>query len=627
MIIRMAKVEILGPKPLLLDTLERLRETQAFQVDGVSAPAGDRLVPALRQLQPDADSLARKIFFQQLQEEIRELLSLLPPLATREAYLAPLPVLDVLTELVKKHLAQQRETRNSREAKLREQVELAGYARLLTALEPMLAGVESTGGLDFVGVTIKNPALTGELRRLAEAQTGGRFELVTAPLEDGGLIGLIATEKAMAKRLRLALSAGDLPELTFPVAYAQLPFARKVQALAERRQALAEELAALEEQQRQFARHWLPIYRRTLEWLQDRLNLMEATTEVLETGMCFYLRGWMPAERVESLQAELETRFRGELVVKELEIRAEDLERVPVALRNPAYFHPFELLSRLLPLPRYTSYDPTTFLGIFFPLFFGLILADAGYALLLVILVLTLLRCCRQRPRVVDAAKILGVCAAWTLLFGGLFGEFFGDLGTRLFGLQPLLFHRGEALLPLLYFALAVGVGHILLGLLLGLITALRLGQRREALFKLCNLLFILALGALLAAAFAPRPGLPGGVLIASVVGITLVATLANGLLAPLELLKSVGNIISYARIMAIGLTSVLLAYVANRLGGLTGDLLAGVLVAGVLHAFNLVLGIFAPTVHSLRLHYVEFFSKFLESGGRKFEPLDKPRK
>jgi V/A-type H+-transporting ATPase subunit I len=75
---------------------------------------------------------------------------------------------------------------------------------------------------------------------------------------------------------------------------------------------------------------------------------------------------------------------------------------------------------------------------------------------------------------------------------------------------------------------------------------------------------------------------------------------------------------------MAIGLSSVLLAYVANRLGGMTGDVVLGILVAGLLHSFNLLLGVFAPTVHVLRLHYVEFFSKFLELGGRRFQPLGK---
>ena len=97
-----------------------------------------------------------------------------------------------------------------------------------------------------------------------------------------------------------------------------------------------------------------------------------------------------------------------------------------------------------------------------------------------------------------------------------------------------------------------------------------------------------------------------------------------GGMLAPLEFLKNIGNIISYVRIMAIGLTSVLLAFVANNLGGLTGDIVTGTLVAGMIHLLNIILGVFSPTIHSLRLHYVEFFSKFMEHGGRRFEPLKK---
>ncbi len=99
-----------------------------------------------------------------------------------------------------------------------------------------------------------------------------------------------------------------------------------------------------------------------------------------------------------------------------------------------------------------------------------------------------------------------------------------------------------------------------------------------------------------------------------------------GGLLAPFEILKSIGNIISYARIMAIGLTSVLIAFVANRLAGMTGDIIIGVVIAGLIHLLNMVLGVFSPTIHSLRLHYVEFFGKFLEQGGRRFEPLSKTK-
>jgi V/A-type H+-transporting ATPase subunit I len=91
-----------------------------------------------------------------------------------------------------------------------------------------------------------------------------------------------------------------------------------------------------------------------------------------------------------------------------------------------------------------------------------------------------------------------------------------------------------------------------------------------------------------------------------------------------LELLGTVGNILSYLRIAAIGLSSVYLAQVANELAGLTGNLLIGLIIAGLFHALNLVLGTFSPTIQSLRLHYVEFFSKFYQGGGQPFYPFQR---
>jgi V/A-type H+-transporting ATPase subunit I len=223
-----------------------------------------------------------------------------------------------------------------------------------------------------------------------------------------------------------------------------------------------------------------------------------------------------------------------------------------------------------------------------------------------------------------DAATILLISSSYSIFFGVLYGEFFGDLPQRLFGIEPLCIERRTAVVPMICFAVAVGIAHVFLGLLLGTVSAFRKKEKKEAAYKLITIIVIICIMAVVASFSGLFSSMLARPAIIAILFLTPLLLFAGGLLAPLELLKSIGNIISYVRIMAIGLTSVLLAFVANRLGGLTGDIVTGVFVAGLLHLLNIILGVFSPTIHSLRLHYVEFFSKFLEHGGRRFEPLRK---
>ncbi|WP_298035757.1 V-type ATPase 116kDa subunit family protein [uncultured Desulfuromonas sp.] len=625
MIVRMSKVEIVGPKGRLMETLTLLRERGVFQIEPeIEELAEGGYWGRVRALAPDEKALSERLFFQDLRDRIEELLSYLPKVDVRRGYLEPLSVIDIFPPLVEKHLAACRERHLAKESRLKELAEFGGYSDLLGALEPLLEGVDRETGLELVGVTIRAPELVGRLRELAEQITEGRFQMETARSENGTVVGLIATEKGFADTIRSALQAEQVPEMTFPAGFAELPFAQKAAALRAQFAEVAEQVAVLEGELEGFARRWLPMYRRVREWLEERLALLQVTASVFETEMCFFCHGWVPSAEAAALRQVLAERFGGEVHLAVKKILERDLERVPVALKNPAYFRPFELFARLLPLPSYTSYDPTPFLGIFFPLFFGMILGDIGYGVLLLLAALILIRLCRARTLVSDGAKILGVSALYCILFGILFGECFGDLGHRLFGLQPLCFERSAAIVPMIYFTLSVGVMHVCLGLLIGAFSALKRRLRGEALFRLLSLVIVLCAVVLLVGVIAPLPWQVNRPLLATVLVAAPLLVLAKGLLAPLELLKIFGNIISYVRIMAIGLTSVLLAQVANRLGGMTGDIVAGILVAGLLHAFNLLLGVFAPTVHSLRLHYVEFFGKFLEFGGRRFEPLEK---
>ena len=625
MIVGMSKVEIIGPKELLLPVLELLKQLGVFQVEpDIRGFVAEGKEADVRSLLLDEKSLAQRIYFEDLRRKIDDLCACFPKVAVRKSYLDPQSVIDVIAATAEKHVAYFSGICLKKESMRREERDLDRYTAFLGAIENLLAGVELKSGLEFIGVTIREPELVENMRLLLARLTAGRFELVTSKAADGTVVGLISTEKEYSERVKRALSDEHIPELSFPASFDHLSFPEKIDFARQRLVELAAGIAAVDRELERFAGRWLAIYQRVREWLDDRLSLLRQSAMVHETCMCFFIHGWMPSADVVLLGKELNGRFSGKVVVEEKRMLEEDLDRVPVALKNPTYFKPFELFALLLPLPRYTSFDPTTFIGIFFPLFFGMILGDVGYGLILLVVSLILLKRVKNRTAVRDGAKILLISSTYAIVFGLFYGEFFGSLGTTLTGLETPFISRERGVAPMLIFALTVGLVQVVLGLSLGFLSAVRRKTKREALFKLLNIIIILCLAALVVSFFELFPHVQAGPVMAALLAAVLLLIVTGGLLAPLELLKNIGNIISYARIMAIGLASVILANVANRLGGMTGDVVTGALVAGLLHAVNLVLGVFSPTIQSLRLHYVEFFSKFLEAGGRRFEPFKK---
>jgi V/A-type H+-transporting ATPase subunit I len=470
---------------------------------------------------------------------------------------------------------------------------------------------------------VRDPAALEQLTRVAGRVLLGA-EVRTARAEDGSYIGLLTTEKELAAKLKENLRGNQIPEMTLPSWLEGLTLPEKLEAARKRREGLAAEVAAIDRQLADVATGWRGLYENVRTWLKKRLALLRTSAAVYETDRCFVLFGWMPSAAVGTLRQSLMAAHGDTVVVEEKEILKKDLDDVPVVLRNPAYFRPFELLVKLLPPPRYASIDPTPFIGIFFPLFFGMILGDVGYGLLLLAVAAGLVAFARKRRTLRQVGQILLVASLYTVIFGALYGEFFGDLGARLLGFEPGLIDRRTSIMPMLYFALAVGGVHVTVGLVLGVVSAFRGHHTREALSRLSSLLVLVCIAGVLASYFAPVAELIRRPLLMAMLVIAPVLLITGGLLAPFELLRSLGNIVSYARIMAVGLASVLLAYVANSLAGAAGSAWVGVAAAIVLHAFNIVLGVFAPTIHALRLHYVEFFSKFVESGGRRFEPLRK---
>jgi V/A-type H+-transporting ATPase subunit I len=212
-------------------------------------------------------------------------------------------------------------------------------------------------------------------------------------------------------------------------------------------------------------------------------------------------------------------------------------------------------------------------------------------------------------------------------VFGLLYGELFGTLGEH-FGMQPLWFDRASAehVSALLIMSLAVGAAHITLGLILGVREAIKdksrshLLERGGMLLGLISLFFIVGI----LTNFLPK-GFMTPAISGLIIGIVLLGASLGWLgilMAPIEFIGLIGNVLSYLRIAAIGLASVYLAKVANDMAGMAGSIIVGLILAVLIHTLNLALGAFSPTIHSLRLHYVEFFRKFYEGGGRPYQPF-----
>ena len=469
------------------------------------------------------------------------------------------------------------------------------------------------GALDLIG------------RQVLEL-TGGRAELVMAGVDASTRAMLIVFPTRFVDEIESLLGHEDISRLRLPAEYDKGPPDVLISTLQRRLTAIPAEIEEIERDLDELAAQWSEQLVAWCNTLHDELQSYHVLSQMGETDMTFVVVGWCPSKDVERVRRGLQDVVGETIFLHQLPLTPEMRMRAPVVLSNPPPVRPFESLVGLLALPRYGGVDPTRLMALFLPIFFGMMLGDVGYGLLLLAISLGLLR--KFRTGIArDVLIVLAMGAGWAIVFGFLFGEAFGALGEHL-GMHALWFDRASPryVAGLLLMTLAVGTVHILLGLALGVWEAIRersrghLLERGGMLVGLVALLGIVGIFADLLPAGFMTPAVAG-----LIVGIVLVGASLGWLgllMGPIEFLGLVGNVLSYLRIAAIGLASVYLAKVANDMAGMVGNVMVGVIIAVLLHALNLVMGAFSPTIHSLRLHYVEFFRKFYEGGGRSYHPF-----
>ncbi len=500
---------------------------------------------------------------------------------------------------------------------------LARYEAIFNAFEPLLASQArwTSGRAYHVVLKAGQEGAVEPLRQELGRRLGNAFELRAQPLPAGETALLVLTPSHAAAQVETLLAEGRISEVAMPGPFAGQTLAQAMPAMQERARAMPAELAALRRELRELRRREAPALGQLIAIGRDLLERLEARGLARLTRLAFVVEGWVPADARPRLAQVLAAAFGDTVVVEEIAQDRWTAADAPVVLRNPRIFRPFELLISLLPLPRYGSIDPTPFVAVFFPMFFGLILGDVGYGAVLLLIGLVLHHRATPNGRMHRVAEILITCSAFSLIFGVLFGELFGDLGRRWFGLHAVWFDREEAVVPFLILAVALGAVHMLLGLVIGAVNAFH-AHRRTAIGRgLTAVMLVLVIVALLASVRVLPHGLltPAAIALLVIFPITIIV---EGLVAPVEFLSTLGRVLSYARIMALGTASVMLAVVANRMSGAFGSVLVGVVFALIFHVVNFALGVFSPAIHALRLHYVEFFGTFYSPGGVVYRPL-----
>jgi V/A-type H+-transporting ATPase subunit I len=609
MILPMTKVRILGP-----------HITPPHEGDGVMLVGPE---PALERRE-------RRLL--RVRRAIRAALDALgePPGGTRaspeprSATTAPAPELVARWARLARRVAREaRALRAQRRALEEERGFLGRYRQLFGAFRALAEATASrTGSAAYQVVVPKGGGWSvARLREGLRQIVGDEFELWTHELDSGETGVLILVPAAAEERIESLFASARVKEVALPGVAEGLSPAQAIPRILERFEAIPAEIRSVEEELERLAKRHLPPLRRARAALEDDLGRMEMTERAGITGHAFVVEGWLPSRQTTVLRSTLEDRFGAVVAVEEVSREEWVGEEAPVVLRNPRLFRPFEKLVGVLPSPRYGTMDPTPFVAIFFPMFFGLVLGDAGYGVVLGAIALLVGRGAPSGGTRRSLAEIAGACAAFTVIFGLLYGELFGDLGARLFGMSALALDRQEALIPFLGLAIAIGVVHILLGLTLDVIAKARRGRRAAIGPGVTLVMVALIVLALLAALDV----LPDAFFTPSVVIVLIlfpVLVVVEGILGPTELLSTLGHILSYARVMAVGTASVMMAAAANRMVGAMGSAVVGTLFALLFHLVNFALGVFSPTVHALRLHFVEFFGTFYSPGGTRYEPF-----
>ena len=653
MLVPMAKAEIIGPKGLFYDVMSLIHEQGRLHIEDLSNKIDKGELP-LDHMEVGASQGKDLEGMDDMLVRLRAILKALErdagqssPDRVKSEY-SRLYALDSMA--LRERIAEIIDEVEDRTASLSsaytdlqaEEAQLARYEPILKKIQPLAQRIMTTGSFDSVALLFERrykvaiESLKEELDKITHKQ----YEFESTDVDEDTTAVIVVFAKAYSDAVHKFLTLENVNQIRLPSEFEGMPFDVAFDEIKTRRAELPGDLETVTKELTDMSKLWRDRLLAARDVLVDRIAEIEAIPKFGRTEYAFVITGWIPVSDLQELRKRVTERWGEDVIITQTEIAETEYGDIPVALKNPKAMEPFQKLLGVYGMPKYGTLDPTWMLFVFYPLFFGMIVGDIGYGLIMLGIVVWLRVKHQDSPGIQIATSILGPAATMVVVFGFLYAEFFGDVlshylnwvqNINVLGVD-LPFHRVQLRIPFMLIAVGVGVVHVLLGLVMGVINAVRTKSQHHLWEKGGILAFLLGVGAAIALSLPIVTeqfgtwALSGQLLFAFVALAGFFFALKGGkVMGAIELLESVTGMASYIRIMAVGLAGAIFADSVNGIvAEMTSVPVLAVLVALFLHGLNFIIAAFSPTIHALRLNFLEFFGKFYETGGKAYEPFTK---
>ena len=456
----------------------------------------------------------------------------------------------------------------------------------------------------------------------------------------GGLLTWQQASSDRSLRYLLVMCHGSVKERALSalrdLGFSTVSFRGMTGTAKENDKALAENLATLEKERQEIEQRIAGLggKREALLEASDRaaiaLRREEAKSRLVGTDKVFLLEGWLPADRCAEIEKTLKPFT---CAIETREPTEDEYPQVPVQLKNTKLTQPLKMVSEMYSLPAYGTLDPNPLMAPFFILFYGIMMADMGYGLLMMIASVIISKKYRPKGTSGELFSLLGLCGISTFIMGALTGGFFGDFLTQLVAIVspgtvfalPKLFDPLDDLTMILIGSMALGMVQIVTGMAISLIEKCKRKKFLDAFFEEITWWIVFIGIALLALG-------KGAAVLYVGCALVLLGPIAQGkgwgkLTGVFGSLYNhvtgyFGDILSYTRLMALMLAGSVIAQVFYMLAAMPGNVIAFIIISMLGNAMNFGLNLLGCYVHDLRLQCLEFFNKFYVDGGKPFRPM-----